>query len=73
MSESVPVKVTAAQQVPIDEEVEGEKGAGSFVATEGGPFSALSADGKHSLTGVASDGAFTTNDACTFVGYVIGE
>jgi len=66
-------KLTAGQQFPIDEEVEGKAGAGSFLTTEGGPFSALSADGKHSLSGVVSDGAFATAEACTFVGYAIGE
>jgi hypothetical protein len=70
VAENSDVKVTAAQQVPIGEEAEGEKGTGEYVAGEG-PFTALSADGKTSLNGIVANGAFATKEACTFTGTAV--
>jgi Collagen triple helix repeat (20 copies) len=72
ISELAPTKLTAGQQVEIGEEAEGEAGKGTFLAPEA-TFSALSADGAHSLDGMAADGAFAGGSACTFAGYAIGE
>jgi hypothetical protein len=71
-SEESPVKVTAGQQVPIGESAEGESGEGEYVAE--GTYTAISADGKSAVSGLAADGAFaTTGEKCSFAGYAVGS